>query len=48
LDADGALEIALPQQLVKIFLVQHAGFPGPKGNQALPAFQKAADETFAK
>ena len=33
-------------QLVMVFMVQHAAFPGD-GDQAYPAFKKAAEEAFA-
>lgn len=35
-------------QLVTVFMVQHAGFPGPDGGKILPTFTKAALEAFAK
>ncbi len=34
--------------LVTVFMVQHAGFPGPDGGKILPTFNKAAVEAFAK
>ncbi len=35
-------------QLVTVFMVQHAGYPGKDGGKILPAFKKAAEELFAK
>lgn len=38
-----------PQRgLVTVFMVQHAGYPGPDGGKIQPAFQKAAEEAFGK
>ncbi len=34
--------------LVTVFLVQHAGYPGPDGGKIHPAFLKAAQEAFAR
>jgi CubicO group peptidase (beta-lactamase class C family) len=42
------MEIDPERKLILIFMVQHAGWPGPDGNQALPTFHKAARELFAK
>jgi CubicO group peptidase (beta-lactamase class C family) len=42
------MDIDPQHELVKIFMVQSAGAPGPHGHMALPVFQKAADEAFAK
>ena len=33
--------------LVMVFMVQHAGYPGPDGKKILPAFRKAAADAFA-
>jgi CubicO group peptidase (beta-lactamase class C family) len=35
-------------QLVTVFMVQHAGYPGTDGGKILPAFMNAAVETFGK
>ncbi len=35
-------------QLVTVFMVQHAGYPGKDGGKIQPAFMKAAKEMFAK
>ena len=32
--------------LIFVFLVQHAGYPGPDGDKILPTFRKAAIEEF--
>jgi CubicO group peptidase (beta-lactamase class C family) len=42
------MDIDPQHELVKIFMVQSAGAPGPHGHEALPTFQKAADEAFGK
>lgn len=34
--------------LVTVFLVQHAGYPGPDGPKIHPAFVKAAVAAFGK
>ena len=36
------------RQLVMIYMVQHAGYPGSDGGKILPAFRKAAADAFAK
>jgi hypothetical protein len=36
------------RQLITVFMVQHAGFPGPDGNRVQATFAKAATEAFAK
>jgi CubicO group peptidase (beta-lactamase class C family) len=36
------------RQLVMVYMVQHAGYPGSDGGKILPAFRKAAADTFAK
>ena len=36
------------RQLITVFMVQHAGYPGKDGGKILPAFKKAAEELFAK
>jgi CubicO group peptidase (beta-lactamase class C family) len=36
------------RQLITIFMVQHAGYPGKEGGKIQPAFTKAAVETFGK
>jgi CubicO group peptidase (beta-lactamase class C family) len=35
-------------QLVTVYMVQHAGYPGKDGGKIQPAFMKAAMELFAK
>ncbi len=35
-------------QLVLVFMVQHAGYPGTDGPKILPAFRKAAIDAFGK
>ena len=34
--------------LITVFMVQHAGFPGPDGGKVHPTFMKAANDAFAK
>ncbi|MGH7967411.1 MAG: serine hydrolase [Limisphaerales bacterium] len=36
------MQIDLQHQLITIYLVQHAGYPGKRGGEILPAFRKAA------
>jgi len=36
------------RQLVMVYMVQHAGYPGSDGGKILPAFRKAAADAFAK
>jgi CubicO group peptidase (beta-lactamase class C family) len=38
------MQIDAEHQLIMIFLVQHAGYPGTEGGQILPRFRKAARE----
>lgn len=42
------MQIDPPHQLITVFMVQHAGFPGPDGNRVLPTFTKTATEAFGK
>jgi CubicO group peptidase (beta-lactamase class C family) len=42
------LRIDPQHQLVTVFMVQHAGFPGPDGGKIRPTFIKAAVDTFGK
>ena len=35
-------------RLVTVFMVQHAGYPGPDGGKILPTFHEAARKAFAK
>jgi CubicO group peptidase (beta-lactamase class C family) len=37
-----------PHQLITVFMVQHAGYPGTDGGKILPTFTKAATDAFAK
>jgi CubicO group peptidase (beta-lactamase class C family) len=41
------MQIDPQHQLITIFLVQHAGYPGDKGGEVLAAFRKAALELKA-
>jgi CubicO group peptidase (beta-lactamase class C family) len=36
------------QQLVTVYMIQHAGYGSPDGGKILPAFTKAANEAFGK
>jgi len=36
------------RQLVTVFMVQHAGFPGPDGGKVQPTFNQAVNEAFPK
>lgn len=42
------LSIDPQRQLVTVFMVQHAGYPGTDGSKILPAFQQSATEAFGK
>lgn len=42
------MSIDLPHGLVTVFMVQHAGFPGPDGPRVYPTFAEAALERFGK
>jgi CubicO group peptidase (beta-lactamase class C family) len=37
-----------PHQLITVYMVQHAGYPGTEGGKILPTFTKAATDAFAK
>jgi CubicO group peptidase (beta-lactamase class C family) len=37
-----------PHQLITVYMVQHAGYPGTDGGKILPTFTKAATDAFAK
>jgi CubicO group peptidase (beta-lactamase class C family) len=37
-----------PHGIITVYMVQHAGYPGKDGPRIQPAFQKAAEKTFAK
>lgn len=37
-----------PHQLITVFMVQHAGYPGHDGGRILPTFTQKAIETFGK
>ena len=43
-----SMQIDPQRQLIMIFMVQHAGYPGTDGDKIQPAFRKAAVEAFGK
>ncbi len=36
------------RQLITVYMVQHAGYPGKDGGKILPTFKKAAMDSFGK
>ncbi len=42
------MQIDPQRQLITIFMVQHAGYPGTDGDKILPAFKNAVVEAFGK